>query len=40
MENLIDKLVDLSEEFEDEEFSDLINELTDKLNCLIVTGLL
>lgn len=38
MENLIDKLVDLSEEFEDEEFSDLMNELTDKLNCLIVTG--
>lgn len=38
MESLIDKLNDLAEEFEDEEFSELITELTDKLDCLVVSG--
>lgn len=38
MESLIDKLNDLAEEFEDEEFSELVTELTDKLDCLVVSG--
>lgn len=38
MEGLIDKLNDLAEEFEDEEFSELVTELTDKLDCLVVSG--
>lgn len=38
MEQQIEKLADLAEEFDDEELSELMDELIDKLNCLVTTG--
>lgn len=37
-ETNIDKLVDLAEEFEDDNFGEMVTELTDNLSALILTG--